>query len=181
MDIFSHGLWAGAVFHEAKFRGKNMGAVLWGAFWGVFPDFLSFAPLFIWLIFGLLTGEVSPGQVPQPDAAEPAMTDTLFIHKLTSTLYNLTHSLVILMAVVGLAYLIFKKKALVLAGWLIHILIDIPTHSYKFYPTPFLWPLSGYKFDGVSWGQPVVMILDVILLVILYGWIIWRWRRKKAK
>jgi len=28
------------------------------------------------------------------------------------------------------------------------------THSYSYYATRFLWPLSDYSFDGVAWWTP---------------------------
>ncbi len=38
-----------------------------------------------------------------------------------------------------------------LATWLLHILVDIPTHSRAQWGPRFLWPFSDYAFDGVSW------------------------------
>jgi hypothetical protein len=62
-------------------------------------------------------------------------------------------------------------------GWLVHILIDIPTHSYQFYPTPFLWPLSSWKFNGISWGQKWFMIANYSTIVIAYA-ALYFWSRK---
>ncbi len=66
-----------------------------------------------------------------------------------------------------------------LLGWLLHILIDIPTHSYSFYPTPFLWPISQYKFDGISWGTPWFMIVNYSSLAISYLVLWWKGKRTK--
>ncbi len=53
-------------------------------------------------------------------------------------------------------------------GWLLHILIDIPTHK-NFYETPFLFPLSGYRFShGISWGHPTFMIINYGALAAVY-------------
>lgn len=38
-------------------------------------------------------------------------------------------------------------------GWVLHILVDMPTHSRdRMAPRP-LWPLSGWALDGLSWAD----------------------------
>jgi len=38
-------------------------------------------------------------------------------------------------------------------AWLLHILLDIPTHSrQRLGPRPF-WPLSSWAYDGFSWAD----------------------------
>jgi len=61
-----------------------------------------------------------------------------------------------------------KRVPFELLGWLLHILIDIPTHSYSFYPTPFLWPISQFKFDGISWAIPWFMIANYSALALVF-------------
>jgi hypothetical protein len=39
-------------------------------------------------------------------------------------------------------------------GWLLHIAIDIPTHSFRYYATRFLWPVSDFRIDGIAWRTP---------------------------
>jgi hypothetical protein len=64
-------------------------------------------------------------------------------------------------------------------GWALHILIDIPSHK-GFYETPFLFPLSNYKFDhGVSWGHPTYMLINYSALIIAYILIYLVFRKKK--
>lgn len=55
-----------------------------------------------------------------------------------------------------------------MGGWLLHILMDIPSHSYDFYPTPFLWPISDFKINGFHWGTPWFMITNYSLIIISY-------------
>jgi hypothetical protein len=55
-----------------------------------------------------------------------------------------------------------------MGGWLVHILCDIPTHSYRFYPTPIFWPLSSWKFNGFSWGVWWFMLLNYSALFIVF-------------
>jgi len=166
MDIFSHGLWAGAAYEAINLKFKKKFSVKWAVFWGIFPDFFSFAILFVWLLGSMALGHAV--NFPKPEGAEPMPHDTFWIFRLTSLFYSLSHSLIIFLIVFGLVYLIFKRPVWVLGGWLLHILIDIPTHSYQFYPTPFLWPVSGWKFNGFFWGTPWFLIANYLALVIVY-------------
>jgi hypothetical protein len=64
-----------------------------------------------------------------------------------------------------------KKGPLISLGWALHILIDIPSHAATFYPTPFLFPISNYRFThGISWSNKWFMIINysLLLLVSLY-------------
>jgi hypothetical protein len=62
-------------------------------------------------------------------------------------------------------------------GWALHILIDIPTHSLRFFATPFLWPLSDYRFNGISWGNRWFMLANYTALAIVYI-LLWRTSRR---
>ena len=85
--------------------------------------------------------------------------------------YNMTHSLIVFAVVFLIVFLITKKWFWPMLGWPIHILIDIPTHSTKFFPTRFLWPLANYRFDGISWGTWWFMLLNYSGLIAVYFWI----------
>ena len=55
------------------------------------------------------------------------------------------------------------------------------THSLAFSSTPFLWPFSDIKVDGISWHTPAVLIPNVLLLLGAYAWwVIARRRRNRA-
>ncbi len=41
----------------------------------------------------------------------------------------------------------------VLAAWLLHIAIDIPTHSRRHWGPQFLWPFSDMAVDGIPWAE----------------------------
>ncbi|KKU99890.1 MAG: hypothetical protein UY31_C0016G0002 [Candidatus Wolfebacteria bacterium GW2011_GWE1_48_7] len=165
MDIFSHGLWAGAAAHAVNLKTKTKVSVLKTFGWGMFPDLFSFTIAFVWMF--------ATGVQFDAKNAEPFGGNGHFISQLTSTLYNVSHSLVIFAIVFGLVWVLFKRPVWEMGGWLLHMLIDVPTHSYAFYPTPILWPISGWKFNGFSWGQPWFMALDIIALALVYG-LIWR-------
>lgn len=65
-------------------------------------------------------------------------------------------------------------------AWPLHILVDIPTHSERFFPTPFLWPLSDFHVDGHPWSDPRIFIPNVILIAGLYTWYYW-WRPRRER
>ncbi len=186
MEIFSHAFWAGTAY---KMGHKNKGSnsqkkanFFLFVFWSMFPDIISFGLIFLWfLILTFASGfdfSFLPKYAHSIGASEPPG-PFLPIFKLTSTLYNASHSAVIFFIIFGLFFWLLKNPPWTLSGWLLHILIDIPTHSYKFYPTPALWPLSGWKFhDGVSWGTPWILILNYSAIILIYFFF---WRRKNKK
>lgn len=183
MDVFSHGLWAGAVAKVANKNSAIAGKIkrplkVWQTvFWGVFPDIFAFTLPFAWMFWNLIFGEMKFSDFPRPETVEPAVRDTLPIFQLASQLYNISHSLIVFVVIFALIWAIFRRIPWEMSGWLLHILIDMPTHSYRFYPTPFLWPLSQWKFNGFSWGTPWFLILNYSAPIFVY----WILRRKKNK
>lgn len=167
MDIFSHGLWTGAAYkalNKKKGYKFNIFRAIW---WGVFPDLFAFTIPMIWLIFNLISGGFIVSDLPRPNI-EPAPQDTLPIFRLTSLLYSISHSALVFILILGIILAIRRQPVWEMGGWLMHILIDIPTHSYRFYPTPFLWPVSQWKFNGFSWSTSWFLILDYSLIVVTY-------------
>ncbi len=165
MDIFSHGLWAAAL-------GKAVDKPLklkWLVWWGIFPDIFSFAIPFIWIFWSLAIGNFNVSDLPNPESMEPAVANHLpWVFQLASFLYNISHSFVIFLIVFALVFIILKRPLWELTGWLLHILIDIPTHSYQFYPTPFLWPVSSIKFNGFSWATPWFLVVNYSAIFLVY-------------
>ena len=155
MDVFSHGLWGGVAFGR-----KNRRSFITACAFGVAPDLLSFGVLFVLMVFGFTT---------LPDfSLEPP--DPTSIPQYVHALYNVTHSLVVFMGIFGLLWLYVKRPVWESLAWMLHVLVDIPTHSYDFFPTPFLWPVSGLMVDGVPWSSPWIFIPNVILLAGAYLW-----------
>jgi hypothetical protein len=74
-------------------------------------------------------------------------------------------------------WLLVRRPVLEMLGWALHILIDIPSHSLRFFATPFLWPLSGYSVDGIPWGNRWYMLINYSALVIVYL-LLWRTSRR---
>lgn len=173
MDIFAHGLWtaAAAKATNRKLEPKNKRRLnIWlTTFWGIFPDLFAFTIPFIWIALGLLSGNVHLSDFPRPQQTEPPADGKLYaVMRLANSLYSISHSAIIFAAVFLIVWLVARRPVWELGGWLLHILIDIPTHSYQFYPTPVFWPFSGWRFHGISWANPWFMILNYSALLIVY-------------
>ncbi len=54
----------------------------------------------------------------------------------------------------GITSIFARRIVFELLGWLLHILIDIPTHSFSYYATRLLWPVSDYRIDGIALWTP---------------------------
>jgi len=176
MDILAHGLWTNLAKEGFNLKFKKEIKTFWSIFWGIFPDLFAFTPLFLWGFFNLILGrQIIP---PSPEKLEPVSFNSLSISHLTSLLYSISHSFIVFALVFGLIYLFKKRIYFALFGWPLHIFIDIPTHSYKFYPTPFLWPISNFKFGGISWAEPWFMILNYSSLLIISAFI---YKKRKFK
>ncbi|MEK7460384.1 MAG: hypothetical protein AAB628_02445 [Patescibacteria group bacterium] len=172
MDIFAHGLWAAAAAKGLNKGQRKRRINVWAmALWGMFPDLLAFAIPFIWIVGSVALGthsfaEFSPGHAP---VSEPAGSDTLWIFQFSHAFYNVGHSLIIFTIVFFGVWAYFKQARLELLGWLLHILMDVPTHTYAFFPTPVFWPLFDWKFDGFAWGTPWFMVLNYSLLLLVFA------------
>jgi hypothetical protein len=88
-------------------------------------------------------------------------------------LYPLGHSLVVFLLVFGVASVLARRFVLEMLGWLSHILIDIFTHSLRYYATRFLWPLSDYRFDGLPWWTPWFWCSTYAALAVVY-FLLWK-------
>lgn len=135
---------------------------------GLAPDLLSFGVLWIAAILGLS---------PKPDFSHgtpPESTIPTYVHHL----YDVTHSLVVFLVVFLVVWLVRRHPRWELGAWGLHVIMDVPTHSSMFFPTPLWWPLAAWKFDGWPWMTPGILVPNVVILVILYGgWFLSRLRR----
>lgn len=155
MDIVSHGLWGGIAF------GRKHRRNFWLAFFfGILPDLFSFGPFFVAVYLGLAQRPHFSQEPPDPFLI-PA-----YVHRA----YSVTHSLVVFLVAFALLWMVFGKPIWEACAWGLHIIFDIFTHSYGFFPTPFLWPVSDVKVNGWPWRMPAIFIPNVILLALLYGW-----------
>ena len=177
MDIFSHGLWAGAGAKAANLKAKNPLRVWLAMLFGVFPDFFAFAISFIYLNWIRITGGTPPFVV-RPGEMEPPIQNQNPLLQLTHSLYNISHSLLAFFIILGIVTWYFRRPIWEMGGWLLHILMDIPSHSYAFFPTPFLWPFSDFKVNGIPWSTPVFFFTNYGLIMATYI-LLWFLKRKK--
>jgi len=155
MDVLSHGLWGAIIFGRKNKRNFWLSFLI-----GIAPDVLSFGPFFLISFLGLTERPRFSGGPP----------DLALIPSYINQLYNLTHSLVVFGMVFLILWAVLKKPFWLLLVWGFHILLDIFTHSFEFFPTPFLWPISDFKLDGWMWGVPWIYLTNVFLLISLYLW-----------
>lgn len=169
MDIFAHGLWSAAAARFGKEKEPKL-SVGWSAFYGVFPDLFAFTVPFASRFFNLLSGHPHVPFIRDDTAPQFA---------LALNLYQYSHSLVVWALVFSIVWIICRRPRYELLAWLLHILIDIPTHTEQFFPTPLFFPISSYHFPyGISWGVPWFMITNYALLGIT--WITLFMRKRKS-
>lgn len=179
MDVLAHTLWTNALFH-AKYHRQRSWRYL-AALFGVAPDLVGFTPLFVYMIF---SGRMFKEQFP--------FTPTNWTFGFAENAYNYTHSLVIFLTafvvvlLIGNIWLRLKHPENYrfwffwpMLGWPLHIFLDIPTHP-EFFHTPILFPISGYMYKGgISWANPIFMLVNYSLLISVYVVLIYVQRRKK--
>ena len=155
MDTLSHALWGKGLFAYRKYR--------WYSFlFGALPDLFSFGIYFIHSIFfssSPVMGRPTRSEIPE------------WVY----SLYDISHSLVIASIIIFIAYKINKEFAFPMLAWPAHIILDFFTHSIEFFPTPILWPISDFKFDGIPWSNPIIFFTNVLLIFLLFIY-----RRKKS-
>ena len=159
MDILSHGLWGAIAFGRDSRRSFSLAFVI-----GLAPDLLSFGILYVTVMLGMADRPNFSHGTP-PESAIPD-----YVH----SLYHVTHSLVVFVVVFFLVWALRKRPVWELGAWGLHVLVDVPTHSYAFFPTPVFWPLFGWKFDGWQWMNPVILVPNYVLLALCYAWVISR-------
>jgi hypothetical protein len=175
MDTLAHGLWGGAAFGR-----RNRSQWKWAFFLGMCPDLFSFGPFFITHI-GDIGERWAHHQFGHPD------------HRLIPAYvyhaYNVTHSLVVWAALFALAYAVaaYRRNGVSasptpsrpnadtpirtiwpLGAWGLHILCDIPTHSTRFFPTPYLWPLPTPFVNGMPWARGWFMLTNYACIGLTY-------------
>jgi len=168
MEILAHTLWTTASARKinkvSEKRGKAYRmSLFWSAFWGIFPDLFAFTLPFFFSFYKTIIG----GDQFISFATRHQVADGF---TLSSTLYQYSHSLIIFIAVFLILWAIKKCPPWVMLGWALHIILDIPSHSLAFFPTPFLFPVSDYRFPyGVSWGNMWFQIINYSVLLLIWG------------
>ena len=119
MEIVAHGLWAAAAAIAAKRSAGARIRIGWTVLWATFPDVLAFGPsIAVGLWLGLV-GMLNAGDI-----------HLRFVH-VGPHLYPAAHSLIVFLLVFGVVSILARRIVIEMLGWLLHILIDIPTHSLR--------------------------------------------------
>jgi len=150
MDFFSHIAWIYILFHKLKKKHLYL-ALLFGAL----PDIIGWGGFLFYNLFN--------GSFGKPDLSN--------IPDWTWTLYGISHSLVVICIALIIIWLVFKKIPIFVWAYPFSVLLDIPTHSREFLPTPIFWPISDWHFPGFSWGVAWFMLLNVGLILVLIVYI----------
>ena len=100
MDIFSHTLWAIALFLFLNQHFKKKFKIRWAALWGAFPDLVIPISFLLFVLIGMVFFGVHPAEVPKEHSdviTSPAYVS--LIHPLTQVAYLASHSLVFFLIV----------------------------------------------------------------------------------
>lgn len=153
MDYFSHGIWSYIFYHRKK-------VPLYAVLFGILPDTVGWVPF---VLYKMVTDPSSfgpPNPVTIPDWAWVS--------------YGVSHSFLVFGVVAVLILIVKKSIPIYIWAWPLHIAIDIFTHTREYLATPFLWPVSGYKFSGINWASPSFMIPNVIAMISFLIYIYWK-------
>ena len=149
MDTFSHTLWGKGLFGYRKY-GK------WALLFGALPDLLSFG---LYFIVRFITQGVNM------EFGKPALES---IPNWVFIMYDISHSWVIAFLFIIIFLQINKEICFPMLAWPFHILLDFPFHSKEYFPTPILWPISDYRFDGIPWSNRYVWFGNIACIIILF-------------
>jgi len=167
MEILAHGLWSAAAAVGGERVVKRRISILWSAFWGIFPDVFAFSLIIGWYALKVLTGQ-DVSDLPGPIDVEPIVADRFWIVQVTSYLYLIGHSAVVFALIFALVCVMQRRVVWSMLGWLLHIGIDLFTHSYAIYPSPFLFPVLLTDFKGIWWAQGWFMVINYLALIFVY-------------
>ena len=149
MDTLSHALWGKGLFGYRRYRWLPL-------LFGAVPDLLSFGLYFLYRIvsgsFSLTSGKPALDQIPE----------------WVFSLYDFSHSLIVACIFILIAYRFKRELCFPMLAWPFHILLDFFTHSVEYFPTPVLWPVSSYRFDGVPWSDPRIFYTNIACIFLLF-------------
>ena len=149
MDTLSHTLWGKGLFGYRKYG-------TWALVFGALPDLLSFGLYFIVRIFqhgfNVEFGKPSLEIIPE----------------WVIIMYDISHSCVVAFFVIIIFLQINKDMCFPMLAWPFHIILDFFFNSKEYFPTPILWPISNYQFDGIPWSNPYIWIGNIGCIVILF-------------
>ena len=181
MDVVSHWFW-GVLATRKHVNWKVAGPM------AVLPDLLAFVPSFV---YSTMHG------LERPTVDDTTVTSDF--PAIAWDMYRYTHSAVVVTVAVLVTWWLFtrfsgsrfesqfaeqhRSKPLLMAfllwlPWYSNILLDIPTHTLQFFPTPVFYPLSDFGVDGTRWSTPIVLFTNVGVLAVLWMYVLWKDRRQ---
>ena len=149
MDTLSHALWGKGLVGYSKYRWCSL-------IFGALPDLFSYGLYFLFNLFFSSDG---------PKMGKPSLDE---IPIWVFNLYDFSHSLIIALIFILIVYRFNKNLCFPMLAWPFHILLDVFTHSREFFPTPILWPISEYRFDGIPWSNPYIWFANVFCIFIIF-------------
>ena len=149
MDTISHALWGKGLFGYQKY--KYLPYVF-----GVIPDLASFG---IYYLFNIIINPTNM-KFGKPELSE--------IPSWVFNLYDFSHSIIIAMIFILIAYFFKRDLCFSMLAWPFHIILDFFTHSIEYFPTPIFWPISNYRFDGIPWSNPYIIIINIICIFLIF-------------
>ena len=86
--------------------------------------------------------------------------------------YQWTHSSFFWILII-LPILFFQKSqsnqlSLFLLAPLLHILMDIPTHTHDSFPVTFMYPISKFTVNGIHWSNRWMIIANYSLMIVFF-------------
>ena len=169
MDIVAHGLWAALLCRwRGRERPMRRTTAAWTVGLAVAPDLVQLTPIAIGALVlpeGWTAMQAYFHALPRYQTVLPPLVETLMHH-----LHCTMHSAVVAIAV---TFIVLKWKGHFwwpLAGWWLHIGIDVFTHSAAFYPSPVFYPFTQAGFDGLAWNTPWFMWLNYTTIALVWLW-----------
>lgn len=170
MDIFAHALWVGAGATLLKRKKKISSRTRWWTIaLTVAPDIPLFIPVLLWSLSPSGSFKTFYDYIFTTPENEPSLPSTVVF--ISHHLHCVMHSMVIVAAVTFLTWFYLKRFFIPLAGWWIHILIDIFTHSKEYYAVPIFYPFSEEGFNGIAWISPKFLMFNYVLIACAYLWL----------
>lgn len=179
MDTLAHALWAGAGAkalgrHRAVSARVTAGIVALA----VLPDVPHLLPMLTWALESHAPLSFIRDILVATPGTEPSM--PVAMHALGRQLYDTMHSAIVAAAVTAVVWMLHGAFPIVLLGWWSQIVIDVFTHSRAYYPVAVLYPLSDRAFDGIAWNTPWFFVVNYLLLIATYVWLLATRRKQQG-
>jgi hypothetical protein len=170
VDVISHGLWATALGETLRRRGlASKWQVAGAAAFGLMPDLVALIPVSVWAIGSESATEAIRAYIFAQPGTEPVMAP--WAQLLEHNIHCSAHSVVVLALITLLSFWKFRRLLIPLAGWWLHVVLDIPTHSREYYAVTIFYPISTWSFDGIAWTDPGVLVTNYMALAVTYAWL----------